>query len=439
MTSSLRKDVVSVAKLQILITGIGFLTQVFLARYLGPEQKGVLDFFLLIPMVVASLIDLGLLPANTYFAGKRRVPTEILHSQSILWSLLVTLTLLLLAVAFHAFLQELFPTPRGTFLTLSIVLAGPTLYFSLWSGLMYGADRVQSVYRFNTLSSAATLLLYVAAAYFFRLSLEAFLYLSGGILLLKALVALLVPRTEIPLRISLNASAFRASLGYGIALYLGLMVNTLHFRLDQFFVNSIKGPADLANYALAVRIAEMVWLLDYAIINASVFRITASTVEEATRITQRMARLVGLIVIVASILLSIAAPFAVPLIFGTGFSPAVLPLILLLPGMLAWSLSRVLAQFTAYQSGKPWINTRASAIALVVNTILIIILIPRYGIAGAAVASSVSYFCNYLLVAQAFKRLSGTKLLSILIPTREDILTMKNAVSESFPVYARKS
>jgi O-antigen/teichoic acid export membrane protein len=430
MTSSLGKDIVGIAKLQVVITGIGLVTQIFLARYLGPERKGVFDLFLLIPTVLSSVIDMGLLSANTYLVGKKIAPAEILHSHSVLWSILATVILVFTAIVFKPILHSLFGAAINSYLVLSVALAGPTLYFLLWSSLMYGMDRVRLVYQVNVLSAVLALLVYVAAGYFLNAGVSAFLYATAVFIAVKAIIGFVTVGFETPFRFSLNVDVLKQSLGYGIAIYLGLIVNNLHFRLDQFFVNYLRGPADLANYALAVRIAEMLWLLDYAIINASIFRITSSSVEESTRITQRMARLVGSMVLFGSVILCLLAPSAIPLIFGKGFSPAVLPLMLLIPGIIAWSISRVLAQFIAYQSGKPWYNMGTATVGFSLNLALIVVFIPLWGIQGAAVASSLSYISTLLLSVWVFLRFSKANIISTFIPQKQDLALMKDLVSE---------
>jgi len=438
MTSPFGKNIINIAKLQILFVGSGLLTQIFLARYLGPEQKGTFDLFLLVPTVLASIIDLGLLSANTYFAGKKVISIQTLHSHSLLWSLLSIIILFVIFIGLESGLLSLFHTLSGTTLLLSILLAGPTMYFSLWSALMYGIDRVRAVYQFNVVASFVTLFCYLFITFFLRLDLLSILYVTAGLNITKTLVALFVFNRERSWKVSVDPKALKTSLRYSIVVYLGLIINTLHFRIDQFFVNAMLGSAQLGIYALAVRIAEMVWLLDYSIINASIFRVTSSSPEEASRVTQRVARLVGTLVFGASIVISLAAPFIIPVVFGKDFSPSIVPLVLLFPGILAWSLARVLAQFVVYQSGKPWFNLKASAVAFLVNLVLIIILIPAWGITGAAIASSVSYVINFTFLARAFKELAKTNLKSILIPTHEDFVLLKALLSERRSMYVRK-
>ncbi|MGB2867795.1 MAG: hypothetical protein WBD36_05045, partial [Bacteroidota bacterium] len=66
-----------------LLAGLG--SQVILSRYLGPHGKGIVDLFLLVPATMISIMEAGLLSANTYFAGKKITSIQILHTNSLVW------------------------------------------------------------------------------------------------------------------------------------------------------------------------------------------------------------------------------------------------------------------------------------------------------------------------------------------------------------------
>ena len=438
MTRSFGKQMVGVAKLQVLTVIIGLFTQIYLARLLGPEQKGILDLFLLAPAILASLIDLGLLSANTYFGGKRQISVRVLHSHSLYWALIASCLLIGAGLLLHDPISRLFKGLSGWSLLAAVALAGPTMYISLWSSLMYGIDRVRIVYVFNTVAGAGALLLYFVLGTLFGSGMSVFLVATTILTIAKAITAFLISGSESAPILGLDVGALKKSLRYGFPLYFGLIVNALHFRLSQIFVNLVTGASDLANFALATRIAEMMWLMDYAIINASIFRITSTNVEEAAEITKRMSRIVGSMIFLASFTAALAAPVVIPLIFGEAFSPTVTPLIILLPGVLLWSLGRILAQFIAYQMGRSWLNMGASVAAFVVNVVLMILLVPRFGIIGAAVATSLSYACNYSILAQAFLRITKVEISSIMIPTREDLKLAVRVMSDQVTIFRHK-
>jgi O-antigen/teichoic acid export membrane protein len=410
----------------------GFLTQALLARSLGPHDKGILDLFLLIPVVLASVTELGLLSANTYFAGKGTLPFSVLHSNSLLWSSAIGVLALGAGVMLVLATGSPFESLTGSYFLLTLLVLVPSLYFSLWSGLMYGREQAGTVYFISAAFVALSLLVY-GAAILLGGSLDSILQLSALLLFARAGLALYTLRGKGTSALTFDASALRQCFRYGIALWVGLAVNTLHFRVSQFLVSSMLGSAELAFYALATRIAEMAWLLDYVIINAAVFHVTSSTKEESVRITQRMTRVIGMMSLGASVLIAISSPVVIPLVFGEAFRPTILPLILLIPGIVGWSLARSLSQFIAYQVGKPWYNTAAAGFAFILNLVLNLILLPLLGVMGASLASSLSYICNLLLVSLIFKRLSAAPFAPSFVPTKEDFAILKEIAAQYLP------
>lgn len=86
----------------------------------------------------------------------------------------------------------------------------------------------------------------------------------------------------------------------------------------------------------------------------------------------------------------------VSLYFGQDFAPAVGPLLLLLPGVLGLALSRPI--FAIGQGkGELRMLVLATGAASVLNLLLNVLLIPRYGMYGAAVATSIGYGSMFLL------------------------------------------
>ena len=85
---------------------------------------------------------------------------------------------------------------------------------------------------------------------------------------------------------------------------------------------------------------------------------------------------------------------------------------LLLPGAIALSGSKILAnELTA--RGFPGVNTVVAALGATATILSDLWLIPRYGIGGAAIASSVGYTLTFVLVLAAFRRRSRARLFSL--------------------------
>lgn len=435
MTQRIVKILPSLFLWQFIIIIAGFGTQILLARFLGPHDKGIMDLFLLIPMVLTSIVELGLLSANTYYAGKKTISFQILHSNSLIWSVSWGVFIILAGFIIISVMGSPFASLSKGYFLISLATVLPSLYFLLWSGLMYGSDNVKSVYFISGIVSLISLVSY-GAVFFYSASLEAFLQLSAALLFIKAAISLFSTRKKNPLRLDPGKEALKQSLIYGLALYIGLAINSLHSRADQFLINSFLGPTQLGYYALSVRIAELVWLIDYVIVTASLYRVTSSDRSEAILVSQRSVKLVAFFVIVSSMGIFILSPLLLPLIFGKPFEPAITPLWFLLPGIVFWSLGRSLAPFISYHCGKPWYNTVSAAIAFAVNLALNFILIPKFGIGGAAGASSISYGVNFIIITWMFKRFSGAGVKQTFLPTGEDFRLVKNFLKEKYILFS---
>lgn len=74
-----------------------------------------------------------------------------------------------------------------------------------------------------------------------------------------------------------------------------------------------------------------------------------------------------------------------------------------------------------FARGYPRFIFWSGLISLSANVLLNIVLIPRYGINGAAIATSISYTLNFVILVTAFVRLTGAPLVSLVIPRLDDI------------------
>jgi len=103
----------------------------------------------------------------------------------------------------------------------------------------------------------------------------------------------------------------------------------------------------------------------------------------------------------------------IPLIYGVEFSAAALPLKLLTPYLAMFSFSIYFSDFLDYRglATKRAVNL---SVAVVLNIILNYLLIPKYGVNGAAIATSVSYLpyfmLNWLEVLREWRRISKGKI-----------------------------
>jgi len=193
----------------------------------------------------------------------------------------------------------------------------------------------------------------------------------------------------------------REILVYGVRGQVGGMITLLNLRLDFGVLGALAGPAVLGSYAIASKYAELLRLPGTALTWVCYPMLAGMTPAAATR---QARRLIGPAVL-GNVLL--AGPFVllagpvIGLLYGSRFDSAVGPARVLVLGMLLGAAGGVASGYL-YGRGRPGLNSWALGTGLVVTVVLDLLLIPRYGAMGAAIASTVTYLLadGALLVMQ---------------------------------------
>jgi len=134
----------------------------------------------------------------------------------------------------------------------------------------------------------------------------------------------------------------------------------------------------------------------------------------------RASRAVVTLLVPVAVLLALVGQRVVPLIYGPAYTVAGTLFVLLLPGMLAISVHLVIDSFFA-GSGFPPISIWSAAGALIAKIGLNLLLIPRLGLNGAAVATSVVYVTLLTVKIVAFTMRTGTSIATLVRPAWEDV------------------
>jgi O-antigen/teichoic acid export membrane protein len=114
------------------------------------------------------------------------------------------------------------------------------------------------------------------------------------------------------------------------------------------------------------------------------------------------------------------------------FLPSLPAFLVLLPGILAITIAKTLS---SYISGlaMPQLVGGAAVVGLSVNVVFNIVLIPEFGILGAAASSTVSYTVHMVVLLVIATRLAGRPAASFLVPRRMDIERLRSGLLTLLP------
>lgn len=170
-------------------------------------------------------------------------------------------------------------------------------------------------------------------------------------------------------------------------------------RLDVILVGALRGPAEAAVYAAATRFLSVGTLGNQAIsfaVQPQVSALLAKDDREATNQVYQTST--AWLVLVAWPIYLLTAIFSstVLKLFGPGYGAGAVVMIVLSGSMLVATACGMVDVMLAMAGRTTW-NLANVSIALVLNVGLDLILIPRYGILGAAIGWAVAIVANNLI------------------------------------------
>ena len=406
---------------QVVIYGLAFFLRIVLARGLGDEGLGTYSLFYLTVLVAGAVGNLGVGLGNIYFLNKGDFGYRELFNNS-LFVIGATAIATAIVVVIYGLVSdaEAFVSGRAYWLyapTVPVVVA-----YLLLTSFLHGSSRFLALAMVAVSQGLAAL--FIAMGLFYADALDVFgailaflaSFALADVLALLAigwrqsnLVAILRPRWGV----------LREQVKYGAQGQAANLAQLFNYRLDQFLVAAFVTRASVGHYAVATSVSESVWWISSAVAMVLLPRLTGLTRERAEALTPVVCRNTLLVSVLAAIALVAVSPLAIRWLFGADFQPAVTPLMLLMPGVVAVSAARVLGSYL-FSQGKVIYNTYATLLALAVTLILDLVLIPTLEVNGAAIASSIAYAVSLLATLWFYRRLSGASVWGALLPRASD-------------------
>ncbi len=416
------------------VAGVGStaLTGVVVARLLGPSGTGT---YALLSNLAAALVlfaGLGLATGITLEVGRGRWSLAFALSAIQLAAIPLGLGGALLGLCLYTVTSGSLFTGVGYGLIAAPLISVPFGLAGIFAGAIAVARRLYSQYALIALSNPLLTLVGVAALTVPWGLRGAVVGSAIGTMLSAGIAFYLLRRdhhhTRDPaLEVAQDQSArphLRRAFSLGVKGWGGDLLQFLNYRLDLFVVAVYASRGSVGQYAVAMSLTGLGWLLPNAI--ASVFMPRVASLDAAAarnKVSQqtasdasaRMVRHSVLIEIPTVLILSAALVLLLPVLFGAQFRPAIDLGFLFLPGVVALGVGKVLS---AAVIGRGYtIYSLYSALLTAPPTVLLyFLLIPRWGATGGAIASSISYCLATGMSIYFFRRASVAPLRAALLP-----------------------
>jgi O-antigen/teichoic acid export membrane protein len=412
LRQGVRGDILVTLASQISLLVTGLLTGIVTARVLGPTGRGQLAIALLVPALLALLFGLGSTISGVYFVASGRLTVEDVTSNTSAFVLIATgaAAVLLVLLQMSGGLSAALPHLPHRYLVAAFPILPLSLMSNAYTAVVRGLQMMRKAAVLDALQGATSLIATLVALLALHTSVAGAAVAAGCGPLASWLAAMVVLRPHgMSLRPRLRRSVSLPVLGFGVRGDLANLTQFFSYRLDSFLVNAFVGAAAVGIYSIATRLAELLWVVPTAVSNVVLPRAAASRAEDLNRSTPRMfGRTLAVVAASAVVLAALSGP-VIYLFYGRAFAAAAVPLLLLLPGIVLLGGATVLTNELAGR-GHPGYNTINSVTGLMATVLLDLILIPRFGIKGAAIASTLAYTVNAVLAVWFFWRVTGKRI-----------------------------
>jgi O-antigen/teichoic acid export membrane protein len=391
-----------------LILGLQAATGILTARELRPWGRGELAAMILWPLLVASVTTLGVPSSLIYFLRYRSDERDRLVANGFFMAASLGLaaaavTTMILPACLRQYSPSILRAAEWFLVTVpicSMTLAGRAVLEA--SHDFSASNLIQTLTPFATLIGLLVFLSlrhftpYTAAIAYIAASIPTFCFMAHR-------VRRICTRPE-----RAQSAVMKQILGYGIRSYGIDLLGTLALYVDQVLVIGLLSPGAMGSYVVVLSLSRMLNLFQNSVVMVLFPKAAGRPTEEVVNMTGDSVRISGLVTALCGIMVCLAGPSLLQILYGSEYVAAAGALRILVLEVVLSGATFVLAQaFMALD--RPGVVTVLQALGLSLSIPLMILFIPRFGIYGAAVSLLISTIARLLFVYVAFRLFLKTK------------------------------
>lgn len=412
------KDIAQTFTVKIIYLLGSFIISIMLARLLGPSGKGMVAALFVMPNLLTSLADLGVRQAAAYTIGQREHSVQDVFSSSLLiWMLTSVISI----VIFGIYLWYYSTINFGVWLIAIGVLYIPVkILHTYYYGVHQGLQQIEIMNKRHMIAFFGRFMGIVLLVWFFDTGVVGAALAMIISLLSVGIYSIMKTRNKLRFSLKHSRGLPKKLLKKGTIFALALFILNINYRIDILVLERFVSSSDLGIYTTASGLAELVWQLPNAIA-VVIFSSSANQSDDQSAVDTavKTVRVSLFISAVGSLLFALTSRWIVPLLYGQDFLLSAEIINLLLPGIVIIIVVQIL-HATLSGRGYPLMGFSMLTVGVLINIILNLLLVPNYGIHGAAVSSTISYAAGGIGFSYVFSKRMSVPMSEFLIMKKRD-------------------
>ena len=213
----------------------------------------------------------------------------------------------------------------------------------------------------------------------------------------------------------INLTLLGESLRGGLKVQVGMLAHLLNQYMGIFILNYFLDLRSVGWFSTALGLASYMLLLPNALrtVLQAWMPNTASLPDQIAERTVMATRHTAFMLCAASLAATLVGLPLIRFLYGSEFEPSYLPMLILLPGLVAAGVGQILASHLDFE-GYLGLSSFAAVVAVMVNLSLVWVLVPSLGMWGAGLATTTGHLTHTLILAYYFLRKTDRQLVEFL-------------------------
>jgi O-antigen/teichoic acid export membrane protein len=388
---------------------LGIVSGIFITRILGPEGKGVYAIYHANALLLVTFFSFSLASSIAYFISSKKISLDKMTGIGLIAigiGSLLTIATIFILVFFNSNIFFFPEDYQNTLYYLWMALFAVTsIANSTLTGFFQGLKKFRTMNRI-ALSCSILNLIFFAGLYFIHIRHDYQVEPLSVLFLLFAVTFLNLILYIYPFMKIIEKPVFRLNmktdiyplLKFTTYSHLSIFINFFNYRLSLWVLAYYLDEYSIGIYSLSANIVAMFTMISMPIASVIMPYMAEEKDEIKHKIFKRYSRLNLTAISFLMIIAFFICDFIIPWVYGAEFYASALPFKILLPGVLLACQTKLFATYII-SYGKQQYNLIATIIGFLASLPLNIFLISAYGVVGAALSTSATFFSVFITVA----------------------------------------
>ena len=388
---------------------------ILIARYLGASLRGSMSYISGIVSIVCIIITFGMHQAYPYL--RKKYSDQNIFKPYVNLTRIIYLFYTCFCVAGFTFFIPFDKTSAVIFILIPLASYSDLIEYLCLIESPNKKNFIATLISVADLAFIVVLYVFTKSSFWWMFAIMSFSYA------LKIIAFSFL--SKCPLQIPYcYAFLFKEILRYGFFPMLALLMTTLNYRIDTIMLKQYENVSmnALGVYAIGISLAEKITLIPDILKGVLVSKLAKGAKPSEVA---KISRLCFATTIAFCIFVLFVGYWLVPLLYGNEYEGAYTIIFISATGCIFIGYFKLIAQYNIINK-KQLYNVLMLGVSIIINVIGNLLLVPNYGIVGAAISTSIGHFVCGLIFVIYFCRQTSISVGDMFIPMKGDFVLLKN-------------